>query len=203
MKDSSTTPADQLVTGILVPTVKSKSTNAPAQWTGFPRTQDCPARPNPKGGFIMSTATMNVETQKDEAAILDLLSTLHQANHDKNSAAFAAGFTADAAIFNLAPPLIHHGIDLEEKQAWFDSWETPVEIESRDFKVTVSGDFAFGYGFLHMGGTKKGAERAVSFWMRETVCLERHGSGWRIVHEHTSVPFYMDGSLRPAFDLNP
>jgi UDPglucose--hexose-1-phosphate uridylyltransferase len=62
VKDSSTTPADQLVTGILVPTVKSKSTNAPAQWTGFPRTQDCPARPNPKGGFIMSTATMNVET---------------------------------------------------------------------------------------------------------------------------------------------
>ena len=23
------------------------------------------------------------------------------------------------------------------------------------------------------------------------------------VHEHTSVPFYMDGSLRPAFDLEP
>lgn len=40
--------------------------------------------------------------------------------------------------------------------------------------------------------------------MRETLCLERQGSGeWKIVHEHTSVPFYMDATLRPAFDLEP
>jgi ketosteroid isomerase-like protein len=39
--------------------------------------------------------------------------------------------------------------------------------------------------------------------MRETLCLERQGGGWRIVHEHTSVPFYMDAALRPAFDLQP
>ena len=39
--------------------------------------------------------------------------------------------------------------------------------------------------------------------MRATVCLHREGGAWRIVHEHESVPFYMDGSLRPAFDLKP
>jgi ketosteroid isomerase-like protein len=39
--------------------------------------------------------------------------------------------------------------------------------------------------------------------MRETLCLAREGDGWTIVHEHTSVPFYMDGSNRPAFDLEP
>ena len=39
--------------------------------------------------------------------------------------------------------------------------------------------------------------------MRQTLCLERHLSGWHIVHEHTSVPFYMDRSTRPAFDLQP
>jgi ketosteroid isomerase-like protein len=39
--------------------------------------------------------------------------------------------------------------------------------------------------------------------MRETVCLLREDGQWKIVHEHTSVPFYMDGSLRPAFDLEP
>jgi PhnB protein len=70
-------------------------------------------------------------------------------------------------------------------------------------KVTVSGDFAFCHGYLRMSGTKKGAEAAVDFWMRETLCLKRQGSGWQIVHEHTSVPFYMDATLRPAFDLKP
>jgi ketosteroid isomerase-like protein len=72
-----------------------------------------------------------------------------------------------------------------------------------DFKITVNGDFAFGYGFRRMSGTPKAAGSGISFWMRATVCLERVDSAWRIVHQHTSVPFYMDGSLRPAFDLQP
>jgi len=151
----------------------------------------------------MSTATLSAPVSTDEAAILAVIENLRQANRDKNAAQFADQFAADAAIYNLAPPLVHHGVDLREKQAWMDSWATPIEIDARDFKVTVSGDFAFVHGFLHLRGTKKGAEGAVSFWMRETLCLERQGNEWRIVHEHTSVPFYMDGSLRPAFDLQP
>jgi ketosteroid isomerase-like protein len=156
----------------------------------------------------MSTATLNasnavVEKSNDEAQIRGVIETLRRSHYEKDAALFARQFSADAAIFDLAPPLIHHGIDRQEKQAWFDSWSTPVDIEPRDFKVTVSGDFAFCHGYLRLSGTKKGAEGTVSFWMRETLCMERRGSGWRIVHEHSSVPFYMDGTLRPAFDLQP
>jgi len=153
----------------------------------------------------MSTATLNVpvSASNDEAGILAVLETLRQAQHDRNAAVFAAQFAPDAAIYNLAPPLVHRGVDLAEKQVWLDSWETPVEIDTRDFSVTVSGDFAFCHGYMRMRGTKKGAERPVDFWMRETLCLERQEGRWQIVHEHTSVPFYMDATLRPAFDLQP
>lgn len=140
---------------------------------------------------------------KAEADILALLNSLHQAHHDKDAAAIAAVYASDAAVFNLAPPLTHSGVNLAEKQAWLDSWSTPITLEARDISITVSGDFAFCHCFLRMAGTKKGPEGSISFWMRETVCLERSRSGWLIVHEHTSVPFYMDGSLRPAFDLQP
>jgi ketosteroid isomerase-like protein len=145
----------------------------------------------------------NVPGSKDEADILAVLETLLESNLDKNADRFGAQFTADAAVYNLAPPLVHHGIDLDEKKTWFDSWATPVELEARDFKVTLGGDIAFARGYLRMSGTKKGADYAVNFWMRETLCLERQGSEWKIVHEHTSVPFYMDASTRPAFDLQP
>jgi ketosteroid isomerase-like protein len=124
----------------------------------------------------MSTATLNIQSTEyanDEAAVLAVIETIRQAHLDKDAATFAAQFARDTDVYNLAPPLVHHGIDLDEKRAWFDSWATPVEIESRDFKVTVSGDFAFCHGFLHMSGTKKGADRPVNFWMRETLCLER------------------------------
>jgi ketosteroid isomerase-like protein len=156
----------------------------------------------------MSTATLNASVSNntaspDEAAILAVVENLRQSHLDKNVALFAAQFAPNAAIYNLAPPLIHHGINKEEKQTWFDSWSTPVELEPRDFQVTISGNLAFCHGYLRMAGTKWGAPSPVNFWMRETLCLERQGSGWQIVHEHTSVPFYMDASTRPAFDLQP
>jgi ketosteroid isomerase-like protein len=151
----------------------------------------------------MSTATLPVATVADEAAILDLIHSLAKAHHDKDAAAIAAHFAPDAAIYNLAPPLIHHGIDLEEKHSWLDTWQTPVEIEPRDFSVKVSGDQAVAYGYMRLSGRKKGAGQDISFWMRVTVVLARAGASWSIGHEHQSVPFYMDGSLRPAFDLEP
>lgn len=156
----------------------------------------------------MTTQTLNerftnAAVSRDEADIQALIERALQARHDKDAAAIVAPYATDAAVFNLAPPLTHHGVDRGETQAWLDTWATPIDLEPRDFKITVSGDFAFCYGFLRMTGTKKGAEKPVDFWMRETLCLERTGNGWRIVHEHTSVPFYMDGSTRPAFDLLP
>jgi ketosteroid isomerase-like protein len=151
----------------------------------------------------MTTATVKAQTSKEEADIRAVLESLQKAHHNKDAVAIAAQFTQEAAVFNLAPPLSHIGIDLQEKKAWLDSWEGPIEIESRDFKITISDDSAFCHGFYRMSGTPKAAGRSISFWMRATVCLQREGSAWRIVHEHTSVPFYMDGSLRPAFDLTP
>jgi pimeloyl-ACP methyl ester carboxylesterase/ketosteroid isomerase-like protein len=156
-----------------------------------------------QGGFPMATATLDVPVSTDEAAILAVVETLSRAHREKDAVLFAAQFAEDAAIFNLAPPLIHHGVDLEEKKAWFESWSTAVTILARDMQVKVSGDMAICHGYLQMSGTKKGPEGSVRFWMRETLCLERRRDGWKIVHEHTSVPFYMDATLRPAFDLQP
>jgi ketosteroid isomerase-like protein len=140
---------------------------------------------------------------KNEQKIRELIAGLHRAHYEKDAESTAAPYATNATIFNLAPPLVHHGVDVEQKRAWLDSWETRLEIVPRDLAITVSGDFAFAHCFLHMSGTKKGPEGSVRFWMRETMCFECIGGDWRIVHEHTSVPFYMDASLRPAFDLQP
>ncbi|MGC2299103.1 MAG: nuclear transport factor 2 family protein [Acidobacteriaceae bacterium] len=151
----------------------------------------------------MATATLIDTTRRDKAAVLDVIAGMAKARYEKNARAIAAPYATDAAIYNLAPPLVHHGIDLAETQAWLDTWDGPITIEPRDFGVTIAGDMAFCHGYMRMQGRKKGADHDVNFWMRETLVLERARDGWRIVHEHTSVPFYMDGSSRPAFDLEP
>ena len=151
----------------------------------------------------MSTATVKGQSTREEADIRALLETIEKAHSNKDAAAIVAPYARGAVVCDLAPPLCHRGMNLQVKQAWLDTWEGPIERESRDLDITVSGDFAFCHGFYRLGGTPKAAGRPISFWMRATVCLHREGGVWRIVHEHTSVPFYMDGSLRPAFDLQP
>jgi ketosteroid isomerase-like protein len=151
----------------------------------------------------MSSATMKDQTSQDIADIRALIESIHKAHHDKDAAGIAAPYAQSAIICDLAPPLSHLGMDIEEKKAWLDTWEGPVERESRDLSITVSGDSAFCHGYYRLSGTPRAAGRPISFWMRATVCLARGKAGWRIVHEHESVPFYMDGSLRPAFDLKP
>lgn len=153
----------------------------------------------------MATATWHETSTHthDETAILQVIEGMAQARFNKDAAAIAAAYASDAAIYNLAPPLEHRGIDLGQTQAWLETWDGPITIEPRNFKVLVSGDTAIAHGFMRMEGTKIDPPAKPNFWMRETLVLERRGGQWIIVHEHTSVPFYMDASTRPAFDLQP
>jgi ketosteroid isomerase-like protein len=153
----------------------------------------------------MATATLHETSSetRDEAAILEVIAGMARARYEKNAAAIAAPYASDAAIYNLAPPLEHRGIDLAATQAWLETWEGPITIEPRDFKVKVAGDTAVAHGYMRMQGTKIDPPAKPNFWMRETLVLERREGAWKIVHEHTSVPFYMDASARPAFDLQP
>ena len=145
----------------------------------------------------------NVQVARDEAEIRRLVGAQREAMHEKNAAAAVAQFAPDAVIFDLAPPLRSVYGDAGKVQEWMNSWEGPIETETRELKLTISGDLALWYGYSRMAGRPREARDGVSFWMRMTLCLERVDGEWKVAHSHTSVPFYMDGSLRPAFDLEP
>jgi ketosteroid isomerase-like protein len=151
----------------------------------------------------MSTGAVNAELSKDQSDIRNLIETLHRARHDKDAEAVAAVYEHNAAIANLAPPLYHRGINIHETEAWFETWEGPIDLEAHDFAIFVTGAAAIAFGYFRLAGKKKGATDPVNFWMRTTFALSKKSGRWKIFHEHTSVPFYMDGTLRPAFDLHP
>ena len=71
-----------------------------------------------------------------------------------------------------------------------------------DLTLEVGGDIAFARGLGHMTGTKKDGAK-VDLWARVTVGLNRRDGAWKITHQHTSVPFLMDGSFKAAVDLKP
>jgi ketosteroid isomerase-like protein len=77
------------------------------------------------------------------------------------------------------------GIDAYDKtwQFFDDSRRGPVSFAPRDIKVTASDSVAFASCIIHCDGTTAG-----SFDLRLTVCLEKRGDEWIVIHEHHSVP---------------
>jgi PhnB protein len=108
-------------------------------------------------------------------------------------------------MYTLAPPLRSQGTDEASTEAsvqeWFDAWDGPIKYGSRDMQITVSGDLALSTSLRHLIGDKDGHH--VDMWTRKTLGLRRIDGKWKIIHDHESVPFYMDGSLKAAVDLKP
>ncbi len=145
--------------------------------------------------------TLQDSRTNDEAHIRTLIDERNRALGAKDARALIACRAEDFLQYSLAPPLAHR-TDAANLQSWFDSWQGPIGTESRDVQIAVSGDVAFCNSFERMTGTKVNGDRP-DFWYRQTLCFRKVGGAWKITHEHTSVPFTMDGSFRAAVDLKP
>jgi ketosteroid isomerase-like protein len=120
----------------------------------------------------------------------------------RDAAAIARHYAPDAIIADLAPPLIRRGLDPGVMQAWLDGWDGPVELTTQNLVIETDGDLALCHGLQHTRARTRAGEEA-AWWSRVTIALKRTPAGWRIIHEHNSVPFHMDGSFRAAVDLEP
>ena len=136
-----------------------------------------------------------------EKAVKQAIQGRNAALGAKDAAAVMASGAAGFVGYNLAPPLKSSG-GKAGLQAWFETWDGPIGLELRDLKTTAGDGVAFAHGLVHMTGRKTDGE-TVDLWFRQTFGLKLTGRGWKIIHEHGSVPFYMDGSFRAAVDLQP
>jgi ketosteroid isomerase-like protein len=150
---------------------------------------------------------MNTRPQShaDQAAIRDVIAEREAGIRSRDVRQVMQVHTTDPVIFDLAPPLQLKGPDALDPTAledWFATWTGPIGLEHHDLAVTAAGDLAFAHCLVHLTGSRTSGDET-DVWVRQTLGLRRLGEVWRIVHEHTSVPFYMDGSYRAAVDLKP
>ena len=142
-----------------------------------------------------------VELVRDEtAAIEGVITARNRALSAKDAEAVEDCQARDFVCFSMAPPLVAR--DPAGLQAWFDTWDGPIGYDVRDLTITAGSDVAFAHALVNMTGRKHGGY-AADLWFRLTLGLKRGPRGWKIVHEHDSTPFYMDGSFRAAVDLKP
>jgi uncharacterized protein (TIGR02246 family) len=142
-----------------------------------------------------------MSSKADRAEIEALFQQLVRAHADRDADAIVKAYAPDAVIYDLAPPLGRRGMNRDSVAAWLASWDGPIQIDARDVSLTVEGDLAFVSALNRMRGRQGGEDQ--DLWYRTTMCIQKITGQWQIVCDHSSVPFYMDGSYRAAVDLKP
>src|SRR5262245_39838002 len=155
--------------------------------------------------FVLESRSLRRRTMTDETAIRALINAQAIALRAKDVDATLAAYSADLVRYDLDPPLRHDGTGAQARRefaAWFSNWRDALGYELRNLVVEADGDVAVAYGYVRISGTATDGARS-SVWARRTLGLRRREGAWKIIHEHVSVPFYMDGSFKAAVDLAP
>lgn len=149
-------------------------------------------------------ATARTVKTTDEAQIRELIQGWTKAIRAKNVDDILSCIAPDILLFDLAPPLQYSGAESYRKglQEWFATFQGSVGYEVHDLHITAGDHVAFSHSLNRISGKRTNGEDT-NVWVRGTVCYRKLNGAWQVAHEHGSVPFYMDGSLRAAVDLQP
>lgn len=143
----------------------------------------------------------------DEDAVHAVLDEYIAAHASRDADRILGVFTDDAVRYTLAPPLAQRpGTEYGDAagiSTWLATFDGPVLLEHRDRSVSVGDDVAFAHTLTSMTATPAGAPESFTLWLRSSFGLRRIAGTWRVVHQHDSTPFLMDGSFRAATDLQP
>jgi PhnB protein len=140
----------------------------------------------------------------EESQVRALIEAWTTAIRAKDADGALSHYADDVVAFDLAPPLQYAGMAAmrENLTDWFPSFRGPVGYEVHDLTITASAEVAFCRSLNRIRGTRTSGEQT-DVWVRATIGCRKIAGKWKIVHEHTSVPFYMDGSDKAAIDLRP
>jgi len=125
----------------------------------------------------------------------------------KDPTAYAACYTDDVRVFDGMNPSQYRGLDAwrEMIEACFGTLGTETDLVLRDVQVQTAGDMAVVTAIVGYWSVLHGETEKRGMWGRQTNILRWTSAGWRICHEHSSVPFNgetgeADFAMRPEGD---
>jgi len=141
----------------------------------------------------------------DVKAIRELMQAHADAIRARDSARALGSMALCVTSYQLRPPLEYRdgaARRTEDMDAWFATWDGPLEIEIPDPTILVDDDVAVAWGLSRLRGKKRGGQ-PIELWYRTTLVFQRQVGMWKLVHHHASFPTRMDGSETSATDLAP
>jgi len=130
-------------------------------------------------------------SQTAETQIKALIESWADAVRRHDYLGILADHDQDIVMFDVPPPLQSRGLD-EYKKTWdlfFGYHEPSQAFDIEELMITAGEDVAFAVAIMRCGSaTVSGPPEQGGFLFRLTIGLRKVGDGWRITHEHHSVP---------------
>lgn len=145
-----------------------------------------------------------ITTEKAETDIHELMDSWLKAVQAKDIDGIVSHYAPDILAFDAISQLQFKGVD-----AYRDHWEACLSMCSAgemvfkidDLKIVAADDVAFSHCLNWCGAKDENGEEKAG-WMRMTACYRKINGNWKVVHEHFSVPFDVEGG-KALFDLKP
>jgi uncharacterized protein (TIGR02246 family) len=137
----------------------------------------------------MTIAKPQEAASGDEVEIRALIDRWARAVREENKAGIRAEHASEMLMFDVPPPLLSRGLDAY-MASWdkFWSWsEKPVAFDFHDVEITAGKDVAFATAIGRCAGLDPNGKRE-ELEFRLTMGLRKMDGGWRVVHEHHSLP---------------
>ena len=134
---------------------------------------------------------MSERANFEETRIKTLLEAWADAVRRHDVPAILAHHEPDMVMFDLPPPLQCKGIDAYERtwDLFFRYHQPGTAFDIQELAVTVGVDVAFAVAIMRCGpNSSSNPADKDGFLFRLTVGLRKVDGGWRIAHEHHSIP---------------
>jgi ketosteroid isomerase-like protein len=124
-----------------------------------------------------------------EAAVRGLLEEWSEGIRQKDIDRLMAVYSPGIVYFDVVPPLRLVGANAVRANfvRWFDTWSTPIGVDIRDLSLDMNDGLAAAHMLHRTSGTLK-TGRNVGYWIRASVTCRHLEKGWRLTHEHVSLP---------------
>src|SRR5262249_24232300 len=92
-------------------------------------------------------------------------------------------------VFDVVPPRQYVGAAAyrQDWQAVLDSFDGPITVERSDLDIVADRNLAYSHCIDHVVGTDKRGKK-LDMTLRVTDVYKKTRGGWRVIHEHVSVP---------------
>jgi uncharacterized protein (TIGR02246 family) len=125
----------------------------------------------------------------NEAQIRMLIERWAKAVREENRAAIRMDHDSDILMFDVPPPFLSRGLDayMATWEEFFSSVEKAITFDLHDVQITCGPEVAFATAIGRcVDIDPKGKREPLEF--RLTMGLRKIAGGWRVMHEHHSLP---------------